>query len=132
MMHTKLRRPSQLLACVAALLAIGGCGTKTPSHTEVGGSPGVHTTSSASGAFASPSPPPGSPSPLHTIPASAFAGQPPFSGPAVAKFGQHDLHAAYVELVNFAFATGWNSHLIVKDIGLSRADVEQESHLHFW
>ena len=121
---TNLRRTSQLLAWVAALLAIGGCGTYTPSHTRVGGSPSVHATGSATGASASPSPPPGSPSPLHTIPASAFVGQPPFSGPAVAKFGQHDLHAAYVELVNFAFATGWNSHLIVKDrTRLSLADL---------
>ena len=49
------------------------------------------------------------------IPASAFAGHKPFTGPVVAKFGQASLEAAYREAVNFAFETGWNPTLMRKN-----------------
>jgi len=46
------------------------------------------------------------------IPESAFAGHRPFSGPAVAEFGQPALLAAYEEMVGFAFQAGWDPALI--------------------
>lgn len=48
------------------------------------------------------------------VPESAFASQPPFTGSAVAAFGQGALQAAYRQVVNFAFDTGWNTALIPK------------------
>jgi hypothetical protein len=57
------------------------------------------------------------------IPASAFTGQRPFTGPAAARYGQPALQAAYQEMVNFAFGAGWNPALITKnDAVLARAD----------
>ncbi|MET3807925.1 hypothetical protein ABIB25_004952 [Nakamurella sp. UYEF19] len=59
----------------------------------------------------------------HGIPDSAFEHLKPFTGPAVAKYGQGSLQAAYKEMVNFAFASGWNSNLIAQNSAyLSRAD----------
>ena len=60
----------------------------------------------------------------HGVPDTAFAKSPPFTGPAVVKYGQAALQSAYKEMVNFAFATGWNSVLIARNSAyLSRADL---------
>ncbi len=48
------------------------------------------------------------------VPESAFASQPPFTGPAVTKYGQPALQKAYRQLVDFAFDTGWNATLMAK------------------
>jgi hypothetical protein len=50
----------------------------------------------------------------YRVPESAFASQPPFTGPAVVKYGQAALQAAYREVVNFAVNTGWNVQLMAK------------------
>ncbi len=58
------------------------------------------------------------------IPASAFANLKPFTGPAVAQYGQDTLGSAYRQMVNFAFTTGWDPALIAKNAAqLSRADL---------
>lgn len=58
------------------------------------------------------------------IPQAAFANHKPFTGPAVAQYGQAGLLAAYQEVVNFAFQTGWNPTLIRKDYShLALADL---------
>ena len=60
----------------------------------------------------------------HGVPDSAFATSRPFTGPAVGKYGQAALQSAYKEMVNFAFAAGWNSVLIARNSAyLSRADL---------
>ena len=60
----------------------------------------------------------------HGVPDSAFAKSRPFTGPALVKYGQAALQSAYKEMVNFAFATGWNSALIARNSAyLSRADL---------
>jgi hypothetical protein len=57
------------------------------------------------------------------IPKSAFAGLETFTGPAVTKYGLDNVRAAYEEMVNFVFATGWNPSVIRKNSELlSRAD----------
>jgi hypothetical protein len=60
----------------------------------------------------------------HGVPDSAFAKSRPFTGPALVEYGQAALQSAYKEMVNFAFATGWNSVLIARNSAyLSRADL---------
>src|ERR1700712_1027519 len=60
----------------------------------------------------------------HGVPDTAFAQSRPFTGPAVVKYGQAALQSTYKEMVNFAFATGWNSALIARNSAyLSRADL---------
>ena len=49
------------------------------------------------------------------IPDSAFAGHRPFTGPAVDRYGEPALLAAYKELVTFTFEAGWNPALIRQD-----------------
>jgi hypothetical protein len=57
-----------------------------------------------------------------SIPASAFTGR-RFTGPAVSRYGQPTLQAAYQEMVNFAFRAGWNPALITRnDAALARVD----------
>jgi hypothetical protein len=57
------------------------------------------------------------------IPDSAFASHRPFTGPAVAVYGQAALLAAYKEMVTFAFEAGWDPVLIRKnDTQLSTSD----------
>jgi hypothetical protein len=54
---------------------------------------------------------------------SVFAKVKPFKGPAVAKYGQARVRAAYIELVNYTFDLGWDIDLISKNSSrLSRAD----------
>jgi hypothetical protein len=48
----------------------------------------------------------------HGIPKSAFTNLESFTGPAVSKYGLPTVQAAYEEMVNFIFETGWNSTLI--------------------
>ena len=56
-------------------------------------------------------------------PDSAFAGHRPFTGPAVAVYGQATLLAAYKEMVTFTFEAGWDPALIRKnDTQLSTSD----------
>lgn len=50
----------------------------------------------------------------YSVPEAVFAAQPPFTGPAVAKYGQPALQRAYRQLVNFALNTGWNLTLMAK------------------
>jgi hypothetical protein len=49
------------------------------------------------------------------MPASAFAKHKPFTGPAVAKFGQANVEAAFHDTVNFAYEMGWNPVLLRRD-----------------
>ncbi len=50
--------------------------------------------------------------------ASAVTTAAPLSGPAVVKYGQAKVQAAYKEMVKFSFDTGWNPSLIVKHVDL--------------
>jgi hypothetical protein len=60
------------------------------------------------------------------VPESAFAAQPPFKGAAVKQFGQAALQAAYRQVVNFAFDTGWDPVLIAqRRSALTRADFDR-------
>ncbi|MDQ1751217.1 MAG: hypothetical protein QOE71_2273 [Pseudonocardiales bacterium] len=102
---------------IALALALSGC--DRASSVRPGGGPAASTTNGAATTA-----PAGRSAAVSTkIPAAAFSKHRPFTGPAVAKYGQATLNAAYQELVNFAFESGWDSRLIVKNIArLSSSD----------
>jgi hypothetical protein len=99
-----------LLAALVAAVGIGAVAWQATGHGGAPSGPKAATGSTAAPATA------GSPSgaPAARVPESAFASQPPFTGPAVTTFGQAALQTAYRQAVNFAFDTGWNSALMSK------------------
>lgn len=97
-----LRRCAALLLAGGVVLGLGACRADT-AHRPAAATPSVPPASHA----------PASSTPAsHGIPKSAFAGLESFTGPAVTKFGRANVQAAYEEMVNFAFATGWDPALI--------------------
>jgi hypothetical protein len=101
---------------IALALALSGC-DRGSGVQQVGGPAG----STANGAATTA--PAGHSAASSKIPGAAFAKHRPFTGPAVAKYGQATLNAAYQEMVNFAFESGWDSRLIVKNVArLSSSD----------
>jgi hypothetical protein len=58
-----------------------------------------------------------------TTPGSASAAAAPLTGPAVDKYGQAKVQAAYKQMIKFSFDTSWNPALITKHVDLvTRAD----------
>lgn len=107
------RRANRKVAAVvlagAAALTIGACGAAPAHQLPASQAPSVSISQVAT-------PPPTSanttPATSSGIPDSAFANVKPFTGPAVDKWGQANVQAAYKEMVNFTFATGWDPDTI--------------------
>lgn len=100
------------VAAATSVLAIGlcACQSATSDRAASSASTAVSAGSTATG--------------HQSIPDSAFAFQKPFTGQAVEKYGQAALRAAFEEMVNFAFDTGWNPALFRKNYAhLARADL---------
>jgi hypothetical protein len=103
-----LRAITGLAVAGGMVIGLSACTSGSANH------PGKSRASSSS---AGPAPAP------HGIPKSAFADLESFTGPAVTKYGLAPVQAAYEEMVNFIFETGWNATLIRKNSAvLSRAD----------
>jgi hypothetical protein len=113
---SSIGRKGLIPLAVALALALSGC--DRGSNVQPGGGPPTSTTNGAATTAAA-----AHSSASSKIPPAAFAKHRPFTGAAAAKYGQATLNAAYQEMVNFAFESGWNSRLIVKNIaGLSSSD----------
>lgn len=114
-------------ALLSGILTLVVACQASPGQSGPRSSPSRSVAASASASAPAPASPPlgaaGRTAVPHGLPDSVFAHLKPFTGPAVAKYGQATLQAAYQEMVDFAFASGWNSNLIARPSAyLSRAD----------
>ncbi|MDQ2751062.1 MAG: hypothetical protein M3Y44_16255 [Actinomycetota bacterium] len=92
------------MAAVVAAVGLAGVAIfRATIHHSHGSSPGAASQSSKPALLAP-----------YRVPESAFASQPAFTGPAVAKYGQPALQKVYRQLVNFTFDTSWDPVLMAK------------------